>query len=80
MKHFNTDDADDTYDDKIRGKKSDNNMMLIRLENIVTNKDRKKITEKLYEIEKNQNFSDKEKEKIYDDFVKLVKSLHKKRI
>ena len=80
MKHFNTDDADDTYDDKIRRKKSDNNMMLIRLENIVTNKDRKKITEKLYEIEKNQNFSDKEKEKIYDDFVKLVKSLHKKRI
>ena len=55
-------------------------MMLIRLENIVTNKDRKKFTEKLYEIEKNQNFSDKEKEKIYDDFVKLVKSLHKKRI
>ena len=79
MKHFNTDDADDTYDDKIRGKKSDNNMIVIRLGNIVTNKDRKKITKKLHEIEKNQNFPEKEKEKIYDDLAKLVKTLDKKR-
>ena len=79
MKHFNTDDADDTYDDKTRGKKSDNNMIVIRLGNIVTNKDRKKITKKLHEIEKNQNFPEKEKEKIYDDLAKLVKTLDKKR-
>ena len=52
MKHFNTDDVDDTYDDKIRGKISDIRMILSRLGNIVTNKDRKKITEGLYETEK----------------------------
>ena len=55
MKHFNTDDVDDTYDDKIRGKISDIRMILSRLGNIVTNKDRKKITEGLYEIEKKRN-------------------------
>ena len=55
MKHFNTDDVDDTYDDKIRGKVSDIRMILSELGNIVTNKDRKKITEGLYEIEKKGN-------------------------
>ena len=52
VKHFNTDDVDDTYDDKIRGKISDIRMILSELGNIVTNKDRKKITEGLYETEK----------------------------
>ena len=52
MKHFNTDDVDDTYYDKIRGKISDIRMILSELGNIVTNKDRKKITEGLYETEK----------------------------
>ena len=52
MKNFNTDDVDDTYDDKIRGKISDIRMILSELGNIVTNKDRKKITEGLYETEK----------------------------
>ena len=47
----NTDD-NDNYDDKIRGKISDIRMILSRLGNIVTNKDRKKITEGLYETEK----------------------------
>ena len=78
MKYFNTDDADDTYDDKIRGKISDIRMILSRLGNIVTNKDRKKITKELYEIEKKKNLSDKEKEEIYDHLVKLVKTLNKK--
>ena len=36
-------------------------MILSRLGNIVTNKDRKKITKELYEIEKKENLSDKEK-------------------
>ena len=49
-----------------------------RLGNIVTNKDRKKITKELYEIETNQNLSDKEKEKIYDNLIKLVNTLNKK--
>ena len=78
MKHFNTDDADDTYDDKIRGKISDIRMILSRLGNIVTNKDRKKITKELYEIEKKENLSDKEKEENYDYLVNLTNTLNKK--
>ena len=81
MKHFNNNNTnDDTYDDKIRGKISDIRMILSRLGNIVTNKDRKKITKELYEIEKKENLSNKEKEEIYDHLVKLVKTLDKKRI
>ena len=38
----------------------------------VTNNDRKKVRRKLYEIEKKENLSDKEKEKIYDDLLELV--------
>ena len=53
-------------------------MILSRLGNTVTNNDRKKVKRKLYEIEKKENLSDKEKEKIYDDLVKLVKTLNKK--
>ena len=53
MKHFNNSNTnDDTNDDKIRGKISDIRMTLSRLGDIVTNKDRKKITKELYEIEK----------------------------
>ena len=79
MKHFNNNTNDDTYDDKIRGKISDIRMILSRLGNIVTNNDRKKIKRKLYEIEKKENLSDKEKEKIYDDLVELVRTLDKKK-
>ena len=80
MKYFNNNtDDDDTYDDKIRGKISDVNMIFSRLGNVVTNKDRKKIKRELYEIEKKKNLSDKEKEKIYDDLVEIVKTLNKKR-
>ena len=86
MKQFNNntddddddDDDDDTYDGKIRGKISDIRMILSRLGNTVTNNDRKKIKKELYEIEKKENLSDKEKEKIYDDLVKLVETLDKK--
>ena len=80
MKHFNNNNTDDndTYDDKRRGKISDIRMILSRLGNIVTKNDRKKIKKELYEIEKKENLSDKEKEKIYDDLVELVKTLDKK--
>ena len=48
MKHFNDNtNDDDTYDDKIRGKISGIRMILSRLGNIVTNKDRKEITKEL---------------------------------
>ena len=53
-------------------------MVLSRLGNTITNKDRKKIKKELYEIEKNQNLSDREKEKIYDNLVKLVRTFDKK--
>ena len=81
MKHFNNntdDDDDDTYDGKIRGKISDIRMIFSRLGNTVTNKDRKKITKELHEIEKKKNLSDKEKEKIYDHLVELVNTLNEK--
>ena len=79
MKHFNNNtDDDDTYDGKVRGKISDIRMMLSRLGNAVTNNDRKKIKRELYEIEKKENLSDKGKEEIYDNLVKIVKTLDKK--
>ena len=77
-KHFNNNTNDDTYDDKIRGKMSDINMIFSRLGNIITYTDRRKIKKELYEMEKKKNLSDKEKEKIYDHLVRLVKTLNKK--
>ena len=53
-------------------------MILSRLGNTVTNNDRKEIKRKLHEIVKKENLSDKEKEKIYDDLVKLIETLDKK--
>ena len=78
MKHFNNNTNDDTNDEKIRGKIKDIRIILSRLRNTATNKDRKKITKELYEIEKKENFSDKEKEEIYDHLVELVNTLNKK--
>ena len=82
MKHFNNNNNNNnnnnTYDGKIRGKIGDVRMMLSKLGNTITNNDRKKIRRKLYETEKKENLSDKEKEKIYDDLVKLVETLDKK--
>ena len=53
-------------------------MILSILGNIVTNKDRKQIKIELYETGKKKNFSNKEKEEIYDHLVELVKNLNKK--
>ena len=81
MKHFNNntnDDNNNTYDGKIRDKISDIKMILGRLGNTVANNDRKKVRRKLYEIEKKENLSDKEKEKIYDNLVEIVNKLNKK--
>ena len=72
-KLFNNNINDDTYDDEIRGKISDINMILTRLGNIVTKNDRRKIKKEFYEIENKKNLSEKEKEEIYDHLVKLVK-------
>ena len=83
MKHFNNntdddDDDDDTYDGKIRRQISDIRMILSRLENTVTKNDGKKIKEKLYEMEKKKNLSNREKKEKYDHLVKLVNTLNKK--
>ena len=48
-------------------------MILSRLGNTITNNDRKKIKKELYEIEKKQNLSDREKWEIYDHLDELVK-------
>ena len=74
----NNNNDDDTYDGKIIDKISDIRMILSRLGNTITNNDRKKIKKELYEIEKKQNLSDREKEEIYDHLVELVKTLDKK--
>ena len=39
----------------------------------------KKLKKDIYEIEKRQNLSNNEKEKIYDDLLKLANTLEKKR-
>ena len=59
-KFFNNNNTDDdTYDDKIRGKICDINMIFSRLGNVVINTDIEKIKEELHEIEKKKNLSDK---------------------
>ena len=78
MKYFSNSTSDDTYDDKIKRKINDIRIILSRLGNIVTKKYRKEIKKELYEIEKKQNLSDNEKEKIYDHLVKLVNTFDKK--
>ena len=90
MKHLNnnTNDDDksnsnediynDTYNIKIRDEISDIRIKLSRLGNTITNQDKKKSKKELYEIEKKQNLSDSETEKIYDDLVELVRTLDQK--
>ena len=79
MKHFNNSTNDDTYDDKIKGKISDIRMILSRLGNIVTNKDRKKITKELYEIEKKENLQIRKKKRFMMILLNQQKLLIKKK-
>ena len=79
MKYFNNSTSNDTYDDEIKSKINDIRLILSKLRNIVTKKYRKENKRELYEIEKKQNLSNNEKEKIYDDLVKLANTLDKKR-
>ena len=74
----NDDGYNDTYNIKIRDIISDVRIILIRLGNTIINNNKKKIKKELYEKEKKQNLSDKEKEMIYDDLVELVRTLDKK--
>ena len=64
MKYFNNNtDDDDTYDGKTRGKISDIRMILSRLNNTVTNKDRNKVRRKLYETKKRKTFQIRKKKR-----------------
>ena len=73
MKYFNN-----STNDEIKSKINDIRLILNRLGNIVTKNDREKIKKEFYEIEKRQNLSNNEKEKIYDDLVTLANTLDKK--
>ena len=74
MKYFNS-----STNDEIKSKINDVRLILSRLGNIVTKNDRKKIRKERYEIEKRQNLLKNEKEKIYDDLVKLANILDEKK-
>ena len=63
MKHFNNNTNDDTFDDKIRGKISDIRLIVSRLGNIVTNKDRNKVKREIYEIGKRETFQVRKKKR-----------------
>ena len=52
---------------------------LVDLGDIVTKNDRVKIKKELYEIEKEKNLSDKEKERIGDNLLELKNKLSKKK-
>ena len=73
IKYFNN-----STNDEIKSKITYIWIILSRLGNIVTKNERKKIKKELYEIEKKDNLSDNEKEKIYNDLVKLANTLDKK--
>ena len=73
MEYFNN-----SANDEIKSKIDDIRLILSRLGNIATKNDRKKIKKECYQIEKRNNLSDNEKEKIYDDLVKLANTLDKK--
>ena len=63
-KLFNNNTDNNTYDDKIRSKKSDIRMILNRLGNIVTKKDRKYI-KKSFMIQKKRKTFQIKKKKIF---------------
>ena len=73
------DDTDDDTGDEIRDKIRDIKNIFNRLGNMVTHKDRKKITKKLYEIQTKENLLDNEKREIYGYLAKLVNPLTKKK-
>ena len=52
---------------------------MVDLGDIVTKNDRVKIKKELYEIEKEKNLSDKEKERIGDNLLELKNKLSKKK-
>ena len=72
IKYFNN-----NTNDEIKSKINYIRIILSRLGNIITKNERKKIKKDLYEIEKKNNLSANEKEKIYNDLIKLANTLDK---
>ena len=71
-KYFNN-----NTNDEIKSKINYIRIILSRLGNIITKNERKKIKIFFYEIEKKNNLSANEKEKIYNDLIKLANTLDK---
>ena len=74
IKYFNN---NNNTNDETKSKINYITIILSRLGNIITKNERKKIKKNLYEIEKNNNVSTNEKEKIYNDLIKLANTLDK---
>ena len=70
--------TNETYDSKISDKIRDIRVILNRLGNIVTKKDKKKIKKELCEIENKNNLSDNAKKEIYDHLDRLIGTFVKK--
>ena len=64
-------------DDKIKAKTNNIRLILARLGNIVTKKDRHKIRKELYEIEKKKRLTKTQKEKIYNRLIEIANILDK---
>ena len=64
-------------DDKIKAKTNNIRLILARLGNIVTKKDRHKIRKELYEIEKKKRLIKTQKEKIYNRLIEIANILDK---
>ena len=65
-------------DDEIRATINNIRIVLARLGNIITKKDRDKIRKELYEIEKEKRLTKTQKERIYNYLIELPNTLDKK--
>ena len=64
-------------DDRIKGKINNIRLALIKLGNILSKNDRKRIKEELYVIEKRQNLTNAQKDRIYNYLIEIATALDK---
>ena len=64
-------------DDRIKGKINNIRLALIKLGNILSKNDRKRIKEELYVIEKRQNLTNAQKDRIYNHLIETATTLDK---
>ena len=65
-------------DDEIKGKINNIRIVLVRLGNIITKKDKNKFRKELYEIEKKKKYTKMHKERIYSYLIELANTLDRK--